>query len=156
MWGSGPPSSRLWLMGEGPHTEELRKGVPFIGPAGQVARFGVKAAGLDWDTIRVINTVACSAQWRGKPRPPSPAEAAHCMEAHGWPHLRRHNPFVVVAFGEVAHRALLNKWNHRVSMKEWRGSVVEVGGEGETRRNRRRFRIQEIVGVPQGRGPQGG
>lgn len=99
---SGPTSSRIVLMGEAPGANEDKQGIPFVGASGRVLDSALKRAGLDRDSIMVMNTIACRPP---KNRDPEPGERKACR-----PHFNRQlsisSAYVGVLMGKQAHGAV--------------------------------------------------
>ena len=57
VFGEGPSSARLMLVGEQPGDQEDLAGEPFVGPAGQLLREALDAAGLDPAEVFLTNAV---------------------------------------------------------------------------------------------------
>lgn len=57
VFGQGPASARLLLIGEQPGDQEDRQGAPFVGPAGRVLDQALKQAGIDRSQVYVTNAV---------------------------------------------------------------------------------------------------
>src|SRR5688572_21389725 len=57
VFGEGPGSARLVLVGEQPGDEEDQQGRPFVGPAGRLLDQALEAAGLERDDVYVTNAV---------------------------------------------------------------------------------------------------
>lgn len=101
----GSAQARIVLVGEAPGAEEDRRGLPFVGPSGQLLDRMLQSVGLDERHVLITNTVF----WRPPGnRPPSQAETAACQ-----PFLRRLlelvDPEVVVALGGPASQTLLGR-----------------------------------------------
>ena len=110
VFGEGPRTADLMLIGEQPGDIEDRQGQPFVGPAGHVLDDGLAAAGIDRRTVYVTNAVK-HFKWtpRGKRRlheKPNGTEIAACQH---WLELelRLVRPSLVVALGATAAQALL-------------------------------------------------
>ena len=110
VFGEGPRTADLMLIGEQPGDIEDRQGQPFVGPAGHVLDDGLAAAGIDRRTVYVTNAVK-HFKWtpRGKRRlheKPNGTEIAACQH---WLELelRLVRPSLVVALGATASQALL-------------------------------------------------
>jgi uracil-DNA glycosylase len=112
VFGEGPRSARLMLVGEQPGDVEDRRGHVFVGPAGAVLWRCVAEAGLDRDEVYTTNAVKhFKHEVRGKRRihkKPSTAEIDAC---HPWldAELRVVGAPVVVALGAVAARSLTGR-----------------------------------------------
>jgi DNA polymerase len=57
VFGKGPASARVVMVGEAPGDMEDRKGEPFIGPAGKLLDEALVEAGIDRRTVYVTNAV---------------------------------------------------------------------------------------------------
>lgn len=101
--GAGDPRARLMFIGEGPGAEEDRRGLPFVGRAGELLSRIIKAMGLTRDEVYIANIVKCRPPGN---RDPQPDEVAACRPyLEGQIDLIR--PRVIVALGRVAAQSLL-------------------------------------------------
>src|SRR4051812_34581223 len=57
VFGEGPPTASVMLVGEQPGDQEDREGRPFVGPAGRVLDEGLELAGIERDRIYLTNAV---------------------------------------------------------------------------------------------------
>src|SRR5262245_11006508 len=57
VFGRGPASARLMLVGEVPGDQEDLQGKPFVGPAGRILDEGLEAVGLSRDQVYMTNAV---------------------------------------------------------------------------------------------------
>jgi DNA polymerase len=57
VFSAGPPSASIVLVGEQPGDQEDRRGLPFVGPAGQLLVRAIKDAGIDPATVYRTNAV---------------------------------------------------------------------------------------------------
>jgi uracil-DNA glycosylase len=112
VFGEGPKSARLLLVGEQPGDVEDREGRPFVGPAGQLLDWALEKAGVDRRRAYVTNVVK-HFKWvpRGKRRihsKPNSMEIRACMP---WleQELALIKPDVVVCLGATAAQALLGR-----------------------------------------------
>jgi DNA polymerase len=112
VFGEGPASARVLLVGEQPGDQEDRQGRPFVGPAGQLLDHALEAAGVDRRTVFVTNVVK-HFKWvlRGKRRlhkKPIQREIDACLQ---W--LEREiatvEPQVIVCLGATAAQTLLGR-----------------------------------------------
>ena len=112
VFGEGPRSAKVVLVGEQPGDKEDLAGHPFVGPAGRILDEALAAAGIDRKRVFVTNAVK-HFRWRasGKRRlheRPSAAQVAACrlwLELE----LKLTSPDVVVALGATAAQALLGR-----------------------------------------------
>ena len=113
VFGEGPRTARMMLVGEQPGDQEDRMGKPFVGPAGRILDKALEAAGIGRGELYVTNAVkhfkfTVRAE-RGKRRihkTPSRTEVVACRP---WllAELRAVEPDVVVLMGAVAAKSLL-------------------------------------------------
>lgn len=57
VFGAGPPSARLIMVGEQPGDAEDKRGEPFVGPAGKLLDRALEEAGIDRSLVYVTNSV---------------------------------------------------------------------------------------------------
>lgn len=103
VFGAGSPDAELMFIGEAPGYHEDQKGIPFVGPAGQLLTKIIKAMGLTREQVFIANILKCRPPQN---RNPTPEETISCT-----PYLMRQidiiNPRVIVALGGVAAKKLL-------------------------------------------------
>lgn len=114
VFGEGPRTARVMLVGEQPGDEEDRKGHPFVGPAGRLLDEALSEAGIDRDAVYVTNAVKHFKWERGEKskrrihKKPNDGEIRACR-----PWLDQEmavvKPAVVVCLGATAAQALLGK-----------------------------------------------
>jgi len=112
VFGAGPPSAAMMLVGEQPGDREDRAGSPFVGPAGRVLDEALAAADIDRDRVYLTNAVKhfkFSRVTGGKRRihkTPSRTEVVACRP---WlfTELGAVLPEVVVLLGATAAKSLL-------------------------------------------------
>jgi DNA polymerase len=112
VFGEGPSTADVMLVGEQPGDVEDLAGHPFVGPAGKLLDRALAAAGVDRRRVYVTNVVK-HFKWepRGKRRihaKPNGAEIAACrpwLEAE----IALVQPRVLVCLGATAAQALLGK-----------------------------------------------
>jgi DNA polymerase len=103
VFGSGDPHADLMFIGEGPGAEEDRRGLPFVGPAGELLTRIIRAIGLEREQVYIANVVKCRPP---RNRDPEPDEVTACrgyLEAQ----IDLVRPRVIVALGRVAAQSLL-------------------------------------------------
>lgn len=124
VFGEGPPTAGIALVGEQPGDREDLAGRPFVGPAGALLQGALRDAGIDRERVFVTNVVK-HFKWRpsGKRRlhdRPNRAEVRACrpwLEAE----LGLVRPEAVVLLGATAAQAVLGT-DFRVSLR--RGEFV--------------------------------
>lgn len=105
VFGDGNPAARVVLIGEAPGSEEDRRGLPFVGPSGQLLDRMLASIGLSRQNVFISNTVF----WRPPGnRSPSSGEVAVCM-----PFVERLieliDPEILVTLGGPAAHALYGR-----------------------------------------------
>lgn len=105
--GQGNPRPKIVFVGEGPGREEDRKGLAFIGPAGQLLTRMIKAMGLSREDVFIANIVKCRPPGN---RPPTETEMKTCLPflCRQLEHLQ---PQVIICLGNTAIRGLLDSAN---------------------------------------------
>ncbi len=130
VFGEGPISAALMLVGEQPGDQEDLQGHPFVGPAGKVLDRAIADAGIDRKALFVTNAVKhFKNEPRGKRRlhkRPDPGEIEICKL---WLDLERKfvNPRVVVALGATAVRSLTGR---AATISSLRGRLLSLDDGG--------------------------
>jgi uracil-DNA glycosylase family protein len=113
VFGEGPRSAEVMLVGEQPGDQEDRQGHPFVGPAGRLLDSGLEAAGIDRSRVYITNSVkhfkfVTIERGRRLHKKPSAGEVRAC---NPWlqEEIRLVKPRVVVALGATAAQALLGR-----------------------------------------------
>ena len=112
VFGEGPDTAEVMLVGEQPGDREDIEGLPFVGPAGQLLDRALVAASIDRSLVYVTNTVKhFKFEPRGKRRihqKPNAEEIAACRQ---WidRELAAVQPTVLVCLGATAAQALLGR-----------------------------------------------
>ena len=112
VFGDGPPTARLMLIGEQPGDQEDKEGHTFIGPAGKLLRAALKDAGIDPEATYMTNAVK-HFKWEPKGarrlhKRPVYREVKAC-----YPWLQKEvelvNPQLVICLGSTAAQALFGR-----------------------------------------------
>lgn len=130
VFGEGPMSANLMLVGEQPGDQEDLAGTPFIGPAGQLLDKALNAAGLDRGGLYVTNAVKhFKFETREKFRLHRNPIADEIERCKSWLDMERQfvQPRVILALGKTALRALTG---HSGTLKSVRGRTFS-GANGE-------------------------
>jgi uracil-DNA glycosylase family protein len=127
VFGEGPPTARVMMIGEIPGDREDREGRPFVGPAGRLLDEALVAAGIDRDDVYVTNVVKhFKYTLRGKRRihdKPTRYEIVACQPWLG-AELEAVEPEAVVLLGASAAQALLGR-TFRVTKDRGRDLIGE-------------------------------
>ena len=114
VFGEGPETATVMLVGEQPGDQEDREGRPFVGPSGRLLDAALEEAGIDRGDVYVTNAVKHFKWERGEKsarrihKKPNSAEIAAC---YPWleVEIKLVEPSVIVALGATAAQALLGK-----------------------------------------------
>ena len=110
VFGEGPTSARVMLVGEQPGDQEDLAGEPFVGPAGQLLRESLIAAGLDPAEVYLTNAVK-HFKWepRGKRRIHEKPNREEVLACRMWlnEEIEAVKPQMIVALGATAAGTLL-------------------------------------------------
>lgn len=125
VFGEGPNSAEILLIGEQPGDEEDRKGHPFVGPSGKLLDRALAEAGIDREAVYLTNAVKhFKFEERGKRRlhkKPNGLEIRACrpwLEAE----INLIQPQIIVCLGATAAQAIFGS-TYRLTKE--RGQFVE-------------------------------
>ncbi len=128
VFGEGPSTAEIVLVGEQPGDKEDLAGRPFVGPAGQLLDQCLEEAGVERDRCYVTNAVKhFKYQMHGKKRlhaRPNSGEVQRCAWWLG-AELELLRPKLVVALGATAVSSLLGS---RVRVMRDRGRILRPSG----------------------------
>ncbi|MEU6263881.1 UdgX family uracil-DNA binding protein [Saccharopolyspora shandongensis] len=127
VFGAGPETAKVVVIGEQPGDQEDRRGEPFVGPAGGMLDRALAEAGIRRDAVYVTNTTKHfkferTSGKRRIHRKPSQAEVDACrpwLDAE----LRVVAPRLVICLGATAAQAMLGT-SFRVTKE--RGIVLDL------------------------------
>jgi DNA polymerase len=124
VFGEGPATADVMLVGEQPGDKEDLAGEPFVGPAGRLLDEALAAAGIDRDRVYVTNAVK-HFKWepRGKRRIHKTPNRAEVLACSYWfdRELAVVRPRIVVALGGTAAKSLLGP---KFKVTEHRGELL--------------------------------
>jgi uracil-DNA glycosylase family 4 len=122
--GEGPRDAKLVILGEALGKDEVEKGRPFVGKAGQMLDHILHMAGIKREEVYVMNVIPT--------RPPE--NKLERLEEYGIPlvsyqewakeELRRIRPNCILALGALPLRTLTDL----EGITEWRGSILDWEG----------------------------
>ena len=105
VFGVGPESARLMVIGEAPGAEEDRRGEPFVGRAGQMLDAMLKAIDHPRETVFIANVIKCRPPQNRDPREDEVSACADYLGAQ-IAHVR---PALLLAVGRIAAQHLLGE-----------------------------------------------
>jgi uracil-DNA glycosylase family protein len=125
VFGEGPVTSMLMLVGEQPGDQEDKQGQVFVGPAGNLLDRALEAAGITRNKVYVTNAVK-HFKWspRGKRRIHETPRASEIRACRPWleAEVSALQPRLVVCLGSVAVASVLGS-GYKVLAQ--RGQIVE-------------------------------
>lgn len=116
VFGEGPPSARVVMVGEQPGDQEDKQGKPFVGPAGKLLDKALDAAGISRSDIYITNAVKhFKFTERGKRRINSKPNSLEISACRPWldAEIAAVRPEIVVCLGATAARSFMGR-NFRV------------------------------------------
>jgi len=121
VFGDGSPTARLMFVGEGPGAEEDRRGLPFVGRAGELLDRMIGGIGLERKATYIANIVKCRPPGNRDPEADEVDACRHYLEGQ----IDAIRPTVLVALGRVAAQSLLG---NDLPLGRQRGIWYEVRG----------------------------
>lgn len=124
VFSAGNIHARVVLVGEQPGDVEDQRGIPFVGPAGQLLQRAMDDAGLAREDTYVTNAVKhFRFTQRGKRRIHEKPDLVHLVACRPWlqAEIRDVDPELVVVLGATAARSLLGP---EVRVTKMRGQVL--------------------------------
>jgi uracil-DNA glycosylase len=128
VFGEGPASAWLMLVGEQPGDREDVEGAPFVGPAGRVLDKALEQAGIDRSEVYVTNAVKhFRFEREGKRRIHKTPGVTHIRACRHWldGELAAVRPTALATLGATAAKALLGSG---FKITKQRGEVLEWEG----------------------------
>src|SRR5918998_2413814 len=131
VFGEGPATARVLVVGEQPGDSEDREGRPFVGPAGRLLDDALEAAGIDRNDVYVTNAVK-HFNWEKREgtkrrihKKPGDREIRACFP---WldQEIEQLKPQVIICLGATAAQALLGK-DFRVTQQRGRAIPTDRG-----------------------------
>jgi uracil-DNA glycosylase len=134
VFGAGPRTAQVMLIGEQPGDQEDKQGAPFVGPAGRELDEALRAAEIDRELVYVTNAVK-HFKWepRGKRRMHSKPSAREVKACRPWleSEIALIHPELIVCMGATASQSLLGNafrlTQHRgefIRNTEWAPAVL--------------------------------
>lgn len=129
VFGEGPETADVVLVGEQPGDKEDLVGRPFIGPAGHLLDQCLQEVGIDRDRCYITNAVKhFKYQLRGKKRLHARPNAGEVQRCAWWlgAELELLRPKLVVALGATAVSSLLGS---KIKVMRDRGRIIHPSGK---------------------------
>ena len=121
VFGSGSPKAKLMFVGEAPGADEDKRGLPFVGRAGQLLTKIIESMGLAREDVYIANILKCRPP---ENRPPFPEEILACRD-----NVRKQieviRPRVICTLGKFASQTLLNT---ETTISDLRGKFSQYCG----------------------------
>ena len=126
VFGEGPSTAEIMLVGEQPGDREDRDGRPFVGPAGQLLDRALADAGVDRERVYVTNAVKhFKFEPRGKRRLHKRPNAGEIKICRRWlfDEIDAIGPQLIVALGATAAQSLAGR---AIPVQANRGKILDV------------------------------
>ena len=122
VFGDGNPDADLMFIGEGPGAEEDRRGLPFVGRAGELLTAMIeKGLGLDRGDVYICNIVKCRPPGNRTPLPDETSTCRPFLDGQ----IDAVRPRVIITLGKPAASLLLGR---DVAITRIRGTWHEYRG----------------------------
>ncbi len=122
VFGDGNPDADLMFVGEGPGAEEDRRGLPFVGRAGELLTAMIeKGLGIARSEVYICNVVKCRPPENRTPLPDEVSSCSPFLDAQ----IAAVKPKAIVALGKPAASLLLGR---EVAITRMRGTWQEYRG----------------------------
>ena len=128
VFGEGPPSASVMLVGEQPGDKEDLAGKPFVGPAGQLLNSALKEAGIERSKVYITGAVKhFKFVLRGKFRLHQKPNTSEIKACRPWyeRELNAIKPALVVAMGATAAQSVFGKIT---PINKSRGRLIDLDG----------------------------
>ncbi|MBA8793314.1 DNA polymerase [Friedmanniella endophytica] len=129
VFSAGNDHAPLMLVGEQPGDQEDQRGIPFVGPAGQVLQRALAEAGIERSRVYVTNAVKhFRFELRGKRRIHQTPQVSHIKACKPWleAEVAQVRPALVIALGATAGKSLLGS-DFRITQQRGRRLEAVVG-----------------------------
>ena len=100
---SGNTKADIVFVGESPGRTELKRGKPFVGEAGKMAKRNIAEAGLDWKKLFIMNSARCLLDTKSLSQSEETAILNHCR-THFNQAMAFVKPKLIIASGNIAMR----------------------------------------------------
>lgn len=122
VFGDGHPNADLLFIGEGPGAEEDKRGLPFVGRAGELLTQMIeKGIGIPRSDVYICNIVKCRPPRNRTPLPPEVAACRPFLDGQ----IEAIQPKVIVTLGKPAASLLLDR---EIAITRLRGSWQDYRG----------------------------
>lgn len=122
VFGDGNPNADILFIGEGPGAEEDKRGIPFVGRAGELLTQMIeKGIGVPRSDVYICNIVKCRPPENRNPLPPEVAACRPFLDGQ----IQAIAPKVIVTLGKPAASLLLDR---EIAITRIRGTWHEYQG----------------------------
>ena len=122
VFGDGDPNADLLFIGEGPGAEEDKRGLPFVGRAGELLTNMIeKGLGIPRSSVYICNIVKCRPPRNRTPLPPEVAACRPFLDGQ----IQAIAPKVIVTLGKPAASLLLDR---EIAITRLRGTWHDYRG----------------------------
>lgn len=118
----GPADSAVCIVGEAPGANELQKGVPFIGQAGQLLSKTLTRAGLNEEDIFITNALRCR-----PPKGPIARGAIQACQSRLLEEVTSAPRTLVLGLGATALKAITGDYDAKITQERGRARAINFG-----------------------------
>ena len=123
VFGAGDADADLMFVGEGPGAEEDRRGLPFVGRAGQLLSRMLEEIGLSREQVFIANVVKCRPPGNRDPLPPEIESCRPYLDEQ----VRLIDPRVICTLGNFSTK-LLTRDRQGITRVRGTPQLHEMGG----------------------------
>jgi len=120
VFGVGPATASLMIIGEAPGKDEDAQGAPFVGRSGRLLTTLLNEAGIDRGAVYISNIAKCRPPAN---RPPTPTESATCSQLLLLQEINIIRPLVICTLGATATQTFIES---SISISELRGEIIQT------------------------------
>ena len=124
----GPEDAKVVIVGESPGTTEVKTGIPFIGPSGELLSLLLREVGISEKEVYITNAFKClpprSKDEKGKRVKDGVLnDACRACRSNLIEEISAYPRDIVIAMGSAAARSLSEQWSYSIMKK--RGQVID-------------------------------
>jgi len=120
VFGTGPATASIMIIGEAPGRDEDAQGAPFVGRSGQLLTSLLKRAGIERSSVYISNIAKCRPP---ENRPPTRQESVTCSSLILFREIALIRPRIICTLGATATKAFIMS-NETISAL--RGQLIET------------------------------
>ncbi len=120
VFGTGPATASLMIIGEAPGRDEDLQGMPFVGRSGKLLTTLLASAGINRANVYISNIAKCRPP---ENRPPTPVESATCSSLLLLHEIAIIRPRIIFTLGATATNTFIDS---PLTISALRGSLIDT------------------------------